>query len=171
MASWEAVIRDGVLLTMLRQLRQSPSAWDYPGFNAPDDLPQYLCSIKDIDAARHVSPRWKELIENTAEWACIRLARFDYANEVGGKWGTFEEYELNGFLQNWELFGHSWRMSVPIPFVHLQHFPVARMTCGDLATLRGLLRDSNNVRIEVEHGQFISGGIDIWVSPLHRRNK
>ncbi|KAG0623383.1 hypothetical protein M758_3G170600 [Ceratodon purpureus] len=81
MASWEAVIRDGPLVTMLRQMTVSPSPWDYADFVVPPHLPSPLCSIADIENARGVSPRWRELIDNSAEWAAVRLARYDYSND------------------------------------------------------------------------------------------
>ncbi|KAG0573039.1 hypothetical protein KC19_VG143500 [Ceratodon purpureus] len=77
MASWECVIREGVLLKMLRQMTESSSPWDYPNFDAPNPLPRQLCSIADIENARNVSPRWREVIDSTAEWACVRQARYD----------------------------------------------------------------------------------------------
>ena len=139
MASWEEVIRDGVLLTLLRQMRERRDGWEYPGFQAPEDLPPYLCSIRDIESCRNVSKMWRDVIDNSAEWACVRLARHDWSNEVGTPWESFEEYELTRFLQNWEYLGHSWNLANPLGGAHLQSFPVSCLTGGDLATLRTAL--------------------------------
>ena len=114
MASWECVVRDGVVDVLLRQMTTPQCSWD---FLPRGDLPPWLqtvCSVEDVENAAEASPLWNEVIVASSEWAALRLARWEYTQEVGVIWLSYNEYVVNGLLQNWALFSHSWSMHAPI---------------------------------------------------------
>ncbi|KAG0593862.1 hypothetical protein M758_UG026100 [Ceratodon purpureus] len=122
----------------------------------------------DIENARMASPMWREVIDASAEWAAVRLTRWDYMNEVGAVWEPFETYEINKFLLNWGALGQSWRMNTPLASCRLRLDPIGTLNCVELDVLRRLLWDPENKRIEVEDGEVLEPAGDIWVSPPHR---
>ena len=79
MAAWEAVVIEDALCPLLRQLTENPSTWDFNESEDSAPLPRQLASIRDVELARNVCPRWRDVIDNSAQWAAIRLARWDYA--------------------------------------------------------------------------------------------
>ncbi|KAG0595667.1 hypothetical protein M758_UG186500 [Ceratodon purpureus] len=83
MASWEIVVRDGVLSTLLRQLMVAPLPWDLDPDHYWASYGRVPCTVADIENARLASPMWKSVIDSSPEWACMRPARWDYANKAG----------------------------------------------------------------------------------------
>ncbi|KAG0573054.1 hypothetical protein KC19_VG144700 [Ceratodon purpureus] len=164
----DVVIRDEPLCSLMRELTESPSNWELLDLPNSAPIPRQKCTIANVENARNVSPRWREVIDDSAQWASVRLARWDYNREEGVHWEPYEEYITTRFLQNWGVMGPSWLMSAPIGFVHLQSYPISRLTDGDLVALRNLLWDSNNRQIHVPRGGFLLASPDTWVSPVHR---
>ena len=122
-------MRDGVLARLLTELTQTQSGQDE---TSPD---RAACTIQDIGNARLASPMWREVIDSTAEWAAVRLAAWDYANESSPLWEAF----FVSFFLNWHVFGKSWRMRTPIAIRHLRVDPIGTLNCADLHVLRALL--------------------------------
>ena len=168
MANWEIVIRDGVLASMLRELMQDNSPWDQDAANFWYDGRHVVCTIADIENARLTSPMWRATIDSSPEWAALRLARWDYANEVDIPWLSYEQYEMNRMRQNWDLFGSTWRMATPIPSRRLRLSPVGSLTCPELDQLRNLLNVYENRRVEVEDGEILEADPELWIADHHR---
>ena len=135
MASWETVIRDGVITRLLTQMTQPKNEWDAPPRMAGELFPRQQCTILEVENIRLASAMWREVVDSSAEWAGVRLARFDFANEVGVPWEPFPQYELDVFLINWGFLGESWKMDTPITSRHLRLDPIGAFTCVDLDVL------------------------------------
>lgn len=168
MASWETVVRDGVLKELLRQLTVGPSSWD--GMDLPDgaQYPLQLCTFMDIENVRIASPMWRAIIDASPEFAALRLARFDYANEPAPLWETYKQFELHAFFRNWARLGTSWRLATPLTSRRLRLAPIGCLTCAELDTLRTALGNPMNTIIEVANGATVLPAADIWVTPHHR---
>ncbi|KAG0597137.1 hypothetical protein M758_UG314400 [Ceratodon purpureus] len=148
MSTWEMVFRDGsVLARLLKQLIEQMNPWDPKARFLEENIPHHQCSIMDIEKARLASPIRREVLDATAEWAAMCLARWDYANEAGVVWEPYEQYEVNKFLLDLGVLGKSWRMATPIASLHMCVNPIGTLTCFNLGVLRSLLWDPNNYRI------------------------
>ncbi|KAG0596858.1 hypothetical protein M758_UG289800 [Ceratodon purpureus] len=168
MALWESPVCDDVLSKLLQRLTVRPCAWDsdfVPGAPGSVNMP---CTIKDIEMARNASPLWRDIIDDSPEWAAIRLARYDFDNEVGVIWEAYKPYVMSRSFVTWEVFSTSWKMHTPIVSRRLRLDPIGWLSEVELATLRSLLWDPENVRINVEEGGTIRHAPDVWVSHLHR---
>lgn len=167
-ASWEMVVRDGVLARMLQDMGKELNPWDAadPPFGPP--VRPTVCTFADVDSARWAYESWREVIDASWEWAALRLARWDLAQEQGVMWLGREEYEMSRFSEVSRIFGRSWRMGTPIADDHLRLAPVGQLTCTELHSLRTLLRDTPKEEILVPEGERLRPHSEIWVSQGHR---
>ncbi|KAG0573093.1 hypothetical protein KC19_VG148100 [Ceratodon purpureus] len=168
MASWEMAVCDGPLSELLRQLtvRPDPAAEFWLGPGAQPRRTAYV--IQDLENARLASPLWRDSIDNSPEWAMIRLARWDHSNEVGHVWLPYDDYVMNHFYLSWNVFSTSWTMGTPIACPRLCKDPIGWLTEYELDALSTLLWDPTNIRIDVEVGEVLRHAPAIWVSHLHR---
>ncbi|KAG0604035.1 hypothetical protein M758_10G139200 [Ceratodon purpureus] len=168
MASWEMAVCDGPLSELLRQLTQrvDPALefWDGPGAHQR----RTPCVIQDLENARVASPLWRDIIDNSPEWAMIRLSRWDHSNEVGVVWEPYDDYVMSRFYQSWTLFSTSWTMATPIPCPRLRKDPIGWLTEVELSALRNLLWDPANTRIDMEDREVLAHSPGIWVAHQHR---
>ncbi|KAG0593804.1 hypothetical protein M758_UG020700, partial [Ceratodon purpureus] len=119
--------------------------------------------IADVESARATCALWRSIIDYSTEWACIRLARWDYEQETGAHWFTCADHEVVQFAPNWSVFGRSWRMLRPIREDRLRLSPIGNLYCTELQALRTFLQDSGNQEIWVAPGVKLSPTADIWV--------
>lgn len=148
MCSMEVVACHGVLQNLLKQFARGPDLWEsaFPK-KTPFWSPPILCTVNDVENAREVSTMWKEYNDTSVEYACIRLARWDYNQEEGVHWFKKEEFEALKFNDIWSLFGKSWRMATPILDAKLRTAALADLSCLELDRLRTLLIDPGNTVI------------------------
>lgn len=168
MATWELVIRDGVIQAMLRDLFVLKNLWDEPEGRGVPTWNLTRTTITDVEYARDASILWKCVIDVSPEYSCLRLARWDYAQEMGLAWEPFEEYIPNRMRLNWMVFSESWKMGSPIMSRRLRLNPIGTLSELELSTLRSLLWDRTNTRVDVPPGTFVLHALDLWVSHLHR---
>ena len=162
------MIRDGVLANLLKQMVHNNSPWDVDPNNEWNTGTVLVCTIADIENARLASPMWRGVIESSPEWAALRLARWDYANETDVPWLTYEVYEHNRMIQNWDLLGSTWHMATPISSRRLRLAPVGSLSCPELNQLRNLLWNPDNYRVHVDVGAVLEADTDLWVANHHR---
>ncbi|KAG0596274.1 hypothetical protein M758_UG239300 [Ceratodon purpureus] len=158
---WDWVLTEQVLENFLGQKPVSP--WDMASPPWALENPLRRSSISDVDNARATCKMWRGIIDMSTEWACIRLAQWDYAQESGAHWVTREEFEVSTFAMNWAVFGKSWRMLVPIQEERLKLAPIGSLTCLELDALRALLRSSGNEEILLAPGEKLNPADDVWV--------
>ena len=139
MASWEIVVCDGVLASLLRQMVTNSAPYVQAAADAWNPGVVHICTIADIENFRLASPMWRRMVDSTPEWAALRLARWDFANEAGVPWLPYEEYEVNHMRRNWDVFGFTWHMATPISSRRLRLAPVGSLFCSELDQLRTLL--------------------------------
>ncbi|KAG0595796.1 hypothetical protein M758_UG198300 [Ceratodon purpureus] len=163
MATWEIVVRNGVLSRLLSQLMQTVNSWDGPVFVPRGLYPGQKCLIMDVENARLASPMWSEAINSSVEWAAIRRARQDFSNEVGVLWEPYERYELSRFLTNWQTLGYSWQMSTPISSRRLRLGPIGLLSAVELDVLFALL--PNNTHLDVLKGGQLEPAVEMWIEP------
>ena len=111
---------------------------------------------------------WRRVIDVSPEYSYLRLVRWDYAQEMGVAWEPFEEYIPHRMRPNWMLFSESWQMGAPITSRRLRLCPIGLLTEIELSTLRTLLCDRANLRLDVPEGTSVAHSPDLWVSPHHR---
>ena len=100
MATWELVIRDGVIQSMLGDLFVWKNLSNEPEGPALPIWECTRCTITDVENARDASIMWKCIIDVSPEYSCLRLSRWDYTQEMGLAWEPIEEYIPNRMRQN-----------------------------------------------------------------------
>ncbi|KAG0573227.1 hypothetical protein KC19_VG159900 [Ceratodon purpureus] len=168
MASWEIFFCGDVLTQLLSQLSRRPTAWDEDWNGGEAVTQKTIAVIQDIENFRLASPLWRDIIDDSLEWALIRLSRWDYGNEVGPVWEEYNDYIVNRFFLSWETFNTTWTMATSIADPCIRMDPVGWLTKLELSILRSHLWDPSNVRINVAEGATRRHAHDIWVSPHHR---
>ncbi|KAG0595359.1 hypothetical protein M758_UG160600 [Ceratodon purpureus] len=132
MASWEIVVCDRVLTELLSRLTRRPNTWDGDWVGAAGEIPHSARVIQDLENARLASPLWRDIIDESPEWAMIRLSRWDYSNELGVVWEPYDDYVVNRFFLSWETFNTSWTMATPIACPRIRKDPVGWLTEAEL---------------------------------------
>ncbi|KAG0571829.1 hypothetical protein KC19_VG046400 [Ceratodon purpureus] len=168
MASWEMVVCDGVLSRLLTQLTTKPTVWDEDWDGSAAIVPNTTRVIRDIENARLASPLWRDIIDESPEWALIRHSRYDFENEVQPVWESYDSYVVNRFFLSWETFNESWTLATSISCPRVRMDPLGWLTDLELSILRSHLWDPANIRIDVEDGSTIRHARNIWVSHRHR---
>ncbi|KAG0627140.1 hypothetical protein M758_2G176600 [Ceratodon purpureus] len=168
-ASWPMIVCDGILTDLLTRLTGRPSNWEANWNGTATGGTLHTTSvIADIENARLASPLWRDIIDESQEWAMIRLSRWDYSNEVGVVWEPYEDYVVNRFFLLWETFNSSWTLATPIACPRIRMDPMGWLTETELSVLRSHLWDLENMRISVEEGGTLRHARGIWVAPRHR---
>ncbi|KAG0597411.1 hypothetical protein M758_UG336000 [Ceratodon purpureus] len=107
MTSWKMSVCDGVLTQLLTQLTRRPTAWD-PDWDGGRAVTRHTTRvIQDIENARMASPLWCDIIDESKEWALIRLSRWDYKNGIWVVWEEHDDYIVNHFFLSWKTFNNS----------------------------------------------------------------
>ena len=161
--SWDWLTCEALLGSLMGHLTQPINPWDEFSPHWGPDNPRRRCSIADIDNARATCVMWRGIIDLCTEWACIRLARWDYRQESGPHWEGREAFEVAAFAKNWAVFGKSWKMVHPIREDRLRMSAIGSLSCIELDALRTLLWCSGNQEIWLAPGQKLSPADDIWV--------
>ena len=115
-----------------------------------------------------MSKLWKREIDSSPEYACLRLAKWNYVLYSGRHWTPKDEYEAYRFNLNWNVFRTSWSLANPINNDRLETTSLGELSCPELDQLRSLLRDNGNRSLDVQPGEKISPRPGIWVSPKNR---
>ncbi|KAG0596381.1 hypothetical protein M758_UG248600 [Ceratodon purpureus] len=168
MSSWEMVVCDNVLSSLLSQLNAEPNAWDREWVGPDAHVSNITRVIQNIENARLASPLWRDIIDDSPEWALIKLSCFDFQNELTPVWEPYENYVVNRFFLSWKTFNQPWTLATPITCPRIRMDPLGWLTDQELSVLRSHLWDPANVRIDVEEGDTIRHARDIWMSHRHR---
>ena len=146
-----------------------PDPWDHIGSSTIQCwTPPSVITFEDVENARAVSKLWKREIDSSPEYACLRLAKWDYVSYSGRHWTPKDEYEAYRFNLNWNVFRTSWSLANPINNDRLETTSLGELSCPELDQLRSLLRDNGNRSLDVQPGEKISPRPGIWVSPKNR---
>ena len=156
-----------VLFNMLSELSQPGDPWDSVLPSAGPAMQLQGCTFKDVDNARATCKLFREIIDGTPEWACIRLARHDYFKE-DKPWETEENFVMHAFAQNWRLFSTSWKLATPIADERLRLGDIGTLSDKELSDLRYLLNTSENHEMMLGPDDKLRQKADVWVCPGHR---
>ena len=156
-----------MLFNLLSQMAEPANPWDDLPPPLGPDTPSPKCTIKDVDSARATCRLFRDIIDGTPEWACVRLARHDYG-KVDKAWENEEDFEVKAFARNWRLFSKSWKLATPIPDDRLRLADVATLSDQDLNDLRNLLDSSSNEEIIAGPDEKLRLSANVWVSPAQR---
>ena len=167
--SFEVVACETILQDLLKRMADGPNPWDHIGSSATQGwTPLAVITFEDVENARAVSKRWNREIDNSPEYACLRLARWDYFSYEGRHWSPKDEYEVNRFNINWNVFRSSWTLANPINNERLETASLGELSCVELDQLRSLLLANGNHALDVPEGEKISPRDGIWISPKNR---
>ncbi|KAG0554091.1 hypothetical protein KC19_12G061700 [Ceratodon purpureus] len=165
--SYEVIACHGVLQKLLSEVARGPDPWDYVFTDQSWEAPA-ICTFEDVDRARAVCKLWKNTVDASAEYATIRLARFEYAQVAADNWNEKAEFEAARFNMSWNIFSTSWVMAVPFSDARYRTLPLGSFTNSELLHLRERLSGPGNTPIWLEEGQKISNRPDIWVAQHSR---
>lgn len=167
--SFEVIACETVLQDLLQRMADGPDPWDHIGSSTTQCwTPPSVITFEDVENARAVSKLWKREIDSSPEYACLRLAKWDYVSYSGRHWTPKDEYEAYRFNLNWNVFRTSWSLANPINNDRLETTTLGELSCPELDQLRSLLRDNGNQSLDVQPGEKISPRPGIWVSPKNR---
>lgn len=165
--SFEVIACQGVLQTLLAEVSRGPDPWESVAVGCSWEAPAEF-TLADVDRARAVCKLWRDTVDASAEYATIRLARYDYAQVAADNWVSKDEYEAAQFNMSWSIFSTSWLMAVPFSDVRFRDLPLSSLTTAELRHLRERLSGPGNTPIWVDEGQRLHPRPDIWVSQYAR---
>lgn len=165
--SLEVVACETILQNLLTRMSNGNDPWDQVACS-PSYTPPATITFQDIENARAVSSTWKREIDNSPEYACLRLAKWDYDSYTECHWIPKDEYQSYRFNVNWNIFKNSWALAEPIGNERLETASLGELSCCELNHLRTLLSDTRNHTLWLQPGEKVVPRPYIWVSPKHR---
>lgn len=167
--SLEVIACETVLHGLLQRMANGPDPWDLVECSTSRfrSTPAVI-TFQDVENARAVSKLWKREIDGSSEYACLRLAKWDYDTYPGQHWTSKKEYESCSFNENWKIFKSSWSLARPINDDRLERASLGELSCCELDRLRLFLREYRVNFLWFQPGEKVVPAPDIWVSPMHR---
>ena len=84
--SLEVIACEIVLQNLLHRMANGPDFWDSVGYNGTRCWnPLAEITIEDVEHAHAMSKLWKCEIDHSFEYACLRLAKWDYDSYSEGQ--------------------------------------------------------------------------------------
>ena len=158
----EYPLRDVVLPFLVPQVHWSdPWEWDQPADPNP-------VTIDTIDSIRRTSNSWRHLVEGTAEWRAINLARHEFDQLVPPVWTPEKEFVLLRFEEHRSLFTKTWILQGPLPTNRWRITSFASLTVQDLGGLRLALEDLKVEWVDTPVGSCHEPSPTLWVTPTAR---
>lgn len=167
--SLEVIACETILQDLLQRMADGPNPWESVGSCTGHSWsPPPVITFQDAENARAVSKIWRREIDSSTEYACLRLAKWDYDSYTGGHWTSRDEFQAVGFNVNCNIFKNSWSLANPIGNDRLETTSLGKLSCNELDQLRTLLSSNGNQSLWLEPGEKLIPGDGIWVSPKHR---
>lgn len=167
--TFEVVACETILQDLLWRMVDGPDLWESVCVSTTQSCsPPVVITFEDVENARDVSKLWRREIDNSTEYACLRLAKWDYDSYSEGQWTPKKDLEAFRFNVNQNIFKSSWILAHPIRNDKLETASFGELRCIELDQLRSILMDNRNQPIWVEPGEKVIPSDGIWVSPKHR---
>lgn len=160
----ELVLRDVLIPHFLSEVRASRAGWYSPQFGSGE-----RCSFDQLESLRDVADSWKEAVEDSLEFMCLRLARMEVQNAEGARWIPIAAHLQAAFDRNLALFSSCWRLAyVPgLPPITMQ--PVGTVTDAQLIALSDAVHNFLSVHVPTNIGTRTTPTCNLWVPPALRR--
>ena len=97
--SLEVVACETILQSLLSRMANGNDPWDSVAGSPSRTLP-VMITFQDIENGRAVSTLWKREIDNSPEYAYLRLAKWDYDSYTDGRWFIKDGYQAYQFNVN-----------------------------------------------------------------------